>query len=375
MGATPTDSDTDDLPPAPTAVKDLNTLAYSQKQQLAAANDYGRIVGVQESDLDEFLVETFDLSSDEQQRDGEDSEPERGTQNVTNSESTDESTEPQTDAVTVGHEGKEKLSPENAPDDEGTAVEPPTGVELDGMTPDDLEADADTTADQGEDSRDAGEPSKRNQSDDSDEDSGLLDLIRGDSDRSAEDIVEDAPTEEERQRREEVRDTFSQSFGSSDEEVEESIDAQASSTSDPMPAGTQQASGMVVDESVVRHLIGMPFSSAAAMTGWDGWELSEKEKAANAELFVAMCDEHDVEVGPTVMFAVSMAGTAGGRMMRYRQQRDTADTPTDEPPEEPAEFDDVESVPGGWEVRETPEQPTEQTEDSGEFDFEDSSNW
>jgi len=375
MGATPTDSDTD-RPTAPTAVEDLNTLSYNQKQQLAAANDYGRIVGVQESELDEFLVQTFDLPSGEQQRDGEDSEPEQGTQNVTNSESTDESTEPETDAVTVGHEGKEKLSPENAPDDEGTAVDPPTGVDMDGMTPADLEADATATADQGEDSGDAGEPAKPDQSEDSEEGGGLLDRIRGDSDRSADDIVEDAPTEEERQRREEVRESFGQSFGSSDEEVEESVDAQSSATSDPAPAGTQHASGMVVDESVVRHLIGMPFSTAAAMTDWDGWELSEQEKAANAELFVAMCDEHDVDVGPTVMFAVSMAGTAGGRMMRYRQQRGTGEAPTDETPEEPAEFDDdVESVPGGREVRQSPEQPAEQIEDSGEFDFNDSDNW
>ncbi|GGM46232.1 hypothetical protein [Haloarcula argentinensis] len=380
--------ETDSSQPAdPSTVAELEALPYSEKQRLAGDHGYGRIVGVEEAELENFLTDTLALSESENVDSGNDSEPEGGTQTVTNSESTSASTETQTDAISVGHEGKEKLSPEGAPDDEGTAVEPPSGVDLDGLSPDDLEPNGSAPpANQSESSEHAEKPEQQEQSDSSEnsEDSGgLLDRIRGNSDRSTDEIVADADSETERQRREEVRETFADSFGEDSAESGDSAQEQPNSSGDPSPAGTQQASGMVVDETVVQHLIGMPFSMTATMTDWEGWELSEQEKAANAELFIAMCDEHDVDVGPTAMFALSMLGTAGGRAMRYRRQQDTDPAETDRKQSEKSpEFnDDVTTVRGQDGRRNRRDTRTEHSEEQSEnsaesaFDFEDSSTW
>lgn len=427
-----------DRPPTPESVEEVEALSYSEKQSLAGAHGYGRIIGVQATELENYLVDELDLrdgpaNSEKQSENSErsteieepgqsedsetsvgsiddreaesdvgDSEVERGTQTVSKSSESNESTEQQTDAIEVGHEGSEKLSPEGAPDDRGTAVAPPSGIEADQIDRDALEGEPEQSehgavANGQENSERSGKPDEPGQSDDSENsgnDGGLLSRIKGGSDRSPDEIVEDADSEEERARREEVRSQFSDAFGSDGDEGDRADDVDddqdstsASSHSDPTPS-TSRTQGMVVDDSVVQHLIGMPFSMAASTTGWDGWELSKQEKAANAELFLAMCDEHDVDPSATTMFAISMATTVGGRAVRYRQQRGSDDVDehageVEDVQEESETFDDdVVDVRGddGRERRggrpDHAGDPTPQEDSlSDSFNFEDPDTW
>jgi len=106
-------------------------------------------------------------------------------------------------------------------------------------------------------------------------------------------VVDDAETEEERERREEK-------VG----ELEEATD---------------ESGNLVLDEDAVAELLGMPFAQADAASEWDGWELSEQEKKTNARLFVKYCEENDIDVSTGTMLAVSMASTVGGRVVRYKK--------------------------------------------------------
>ena len=265
-----------DYPDTASELRDPERWPYEDLQKLAAENDYGRIVGVAREDLVEYSVETLGLDSkpaDENQPETTpepdstennsvhepDPEPE---QTESREQKTDGGTQTATttDEISVGHEGEEKLSPEHAPDDDGTAVEPPEDVNLDGIGPDDLEPDTQGDPEPARDrSESQSESSERQADTDGDDSGGLLSRIKGDESKSSEDIVEEADTEDERQRREEVRDQLAGAMGGDE------------STDDPAPAeSTKQASGMVVDETVVGHLIEMPFNTASAATGWDG---------------------------------------------------------------------------------------------------------
>ncbi|QLH83361.1 hypothetical protein [Halosimplex pelagicum] len=355
-------------PPTPESIEELESLDYSEKQSLAADHDYGRIVGTTQEELEEFLTDALDLAepaeqSETRERAGDsdeqdDSEPEPDSDRDTVSNSTTESASTgETDAIEVGHEGSEKLSPEDAPDDDGTAVEPPDELDMDGISPDDLEPDTDTgPSPSPEKSETPSETAERQE--DGDGSDGLLSRIKGDESKSSEEVVEDAETEAERERRREVKDQLSGSMSGGEQ-----------GSDDPAPTGsTQQAAGMVVDESVVGHLIAMPFNTAAAATDSDAWELTAQERQANAELFIAMCDERGIDVSETTMFALSMAGTFSSKAIQYRRETsDESDEPADPGPS-------GEPDPGGSQEQVSSDDQSESGQ-SGEIDFEDSSTW
>jgi hypothetical protein len=238
-----------------------------------------------------------------------------------------------TDGIDIGHQGSEKLSPAGAPESQGTAVEPPGDLESDDIDRDVLECDAPTSDDVQDDGADEPDPPSSDDVGDDDSSVGLRDRLGlGSSEESPDDVVNEADDPAERQRREEFKQKLEGAVGGADQDdvddaVQEASDDGAATA--PTPSGTSTAQGMVVDEEIVGSLIEMPFNTAAAATGWDGWELSPREREANARLFVAMCDEHDVNVGPTVMFALSMSGTAMDRAMRYKRHKSEQDRDDD----------------------------------------------
>jgi hypothetical protein len=372
-----------DYPDTASELRDTERWPYEDLQKLAAENDHGRIVGVAREELIEYCVETLGFDSDTadgnqsetvpdpdstEEDSDEESDPEPK-QTERQEQKTDGGTQtvPTTDEISVGHEGEEKLSPEHAPDDDGTAVESPEGVNLDGIGPDDLEPDNQPAPEPPTDeSKSQSESSQRQAETDEDDSGGLLSRIKGDSKKSSEDIVEEADNPEERQRREEVRDQLAGAMGGEQ------------STGDPASAeSTKQASGMVVDETVVGHLIEMPFNTASAATGWDGWELTQRERQANAELFIAMCDERGIDVSETTMFALSMAGTFGGRMARYRRHKSGQTESAPDEPEEEIYLTDPTEGDSGPATSSSSGGSGNQSQNSQqeEIDFADSSTW
>jgi hypothetical protein len=223
----------------------------------------------------------------------------------------DPSTDGGSDTLSVGHEGSEKLQPEGAPGGSKTNIPAPEGVDADGYTAEDFEHDEDLSdAGHVEDDDNAGD----------DGDGGLMDRIAGGgSSRSSEEIVEDSDSEEERRRKEELKQRL-------EEQVEEGGDPtpepEETGTNGPESTETARTQGGIrVDASMVESVIGMPFNTAAAATGWDGWELTEQEREDNAELLVAVCEEHDVDLSATVLFALSMGGTLSGKAVQYRRHK------------------------------------------------------
>lgn len=351
----------------------LDNLHYRELQPLAAELGFGPIVGAKTGELKDFIDEQLFDETGELLHEYSDQPPD-DEQPVEEVEDEPTPKEPRTDgsgstdAVSVGHDGHEKLSPEGAPDDNSAAVPAPDGVDLDGVSMDELEASA--TSDPVNE-----EPEPEESDEQGEEKSGsLLDRIKGDSDRSSDEIVDDAGSEAERQRREDVRDRFEQAMGSPSP-TDESVDEEQESSSAVAGAGkTHTPNGLVVDESLVGYLIDMPFNTAASATGWDGWELSAREREANAELFIAMCDEHDVDLSPTVMFALSMGGTASGKALRYKRHRDS----------QRADVEDIDqqatSAEESDESRRRPAltgqaQTEQRSTDSDGFDFENSEDW
>lgn len=122
-------------------------------------------------------------------------------------------------------------------------------------------------------------------------------------------IVEDAPNDRERQRREDVLSTFEQS----------------TTASDPEQPG--QSPGLVVDEDLLAELIGMPFAQIGGASEWDGWELTKDEKKTNAKLLAAYCEENDIDLGTGTMLAVSLSSTVGGRVVRYNKWKKSDSNP------------------------------------------------
>ncbi|NLV08737.1 hypothetical protein GOC74_02135 [Halomicrobium mukohataei] len=374
-------------------LEDPEQWPYNDVQALAAELDYGVIVGEDRQDLIEHSVEALSLDSDstpevteESSEDADsveehadepspaDSEPDQPIQRTDGGTQT----APETDNIAVGHEGKEKLAPEHAPDDDGTAVEPPDGVNLDGISPDDLEPTTSSTPEESVDqqenqSENAGDATEPEES----ESGGILDRIRGDSDRSSEEIVNDADSPEEKERRAEMRAQLADSMDGDSTDGAGDRDPSGGGTGQ----ATQQAAGMMVDENVVGQLIAMPFNTASAATGWDGWELTQQERQANAELFIAMCDERGIDVGPTTMFALSMGGTIAGRTMQYKRQKSESSDNTGK--ERPSSADsstgetDREQTGNGGGTPRIPESSGNQSEssDSDGFDFDDPSTW
>jgi hypothetical protein len=231
--------------------------------------------------------------------------------------------------VSVEHEGSEKLSPEGFEDTSTSSIPAPDGVDLNGITPDDLAADPSTDPDPDPDADDAGEP-------------------------SPEDVVESADDPEERERREDVLDRL--------RDADHTADAGDSPT--PRDAG-----GLVVDEDLVKTLFGAPFDTAAELTGYDGWELTDAELDANVDLLVAYCRENDVDLSTGSMLAMSLMSTVGPRAvgyLRYRQD-DTADT---DPPDSP---DSAESPSDRTDPEPTPE--STDADPAGGFDFENPDTW
>jgi|GEM_PF-5316168 len=368
-------------PPTPDSVAELESLDYGEKQSLAAEHGFGRIVGVETDELENYLTDALDLEATAEQSEpaerptkpdeqgGSEPEPDSDSNTVSDSTTEDTSTE-ETDGLGVGHEGKEKLSPENAPDDDGTAVEPPEGLDLEGIGPDDLEPQPTPTEEQEtEPEPQPSVPEDQTESNQS-ESGGLLSKIKGDDSdeqRSTEEIVEDTDDPAERERREDVLSALKgsdPSAGAADQPEE--------------PDPTQMRNGMVVDESLVSTLFGMPFDQAAQVTGWDGWTLSEAEKQANAELLVAYCDEQNINLSTGSLLAMSLVQTIGGRAAgyaRYRKQESDDSNQRDddrERAERERRTDDSDR-----ETDDEPNESEEQTESGGtdEFDFNDSETW
>lgn len=382
----------------PTTRDALAGVHYSEKQSLAADLGYGTIVGVSSDDLEEFIAsKLFDDAGAlrEEYVDGdlstENSEESTSVDEPPVDDDRDDDVEQRTDggsstdSLSIGHEGKEKLSPEGAPDDDNAAVEPPEGVDLDGYSMNDLEPDQNSDpVDVDDDSDNSTQEHENANSPDDSKSGSLLSRIKGDNKRSSDDIVEDADTEEERQRRENLKHQFDKAMNSESSTNGEDV-AAADRTGDVAGAGkTHTPNGIVVDEALVGHLIDMPFNTAAAATGWDGWELSSSERAANAELFVAMCDEQDIDLSPTVMFALSIGGTASGKALRYKRHKSKTDDVVDaDPVEEPSDDVDEQRADGGHgdraggrpQVRPPVKSGERQTGESGGFDFENSEDW
>jgi len=377
--------------PEPSSPEDLDDYHYHDLQKLAADLGYGRIAGVKGDELKSFITGEFFDGTDPDQA-GNQSEPASDEDECSSATPTASSTESQpttsensstngeatTDggSITVSHEGKEKLSPEGFEDESVSSIDAPDGVDLpDDVTPDDLEPGDDEETIEGDAANDPQD------GDDSGSDSGLLSRIRGESDeKTPEDVVEDAPNEAERDRRENLLSQLEGSTAESSDDVDEtgeqpdeqSDSADTTATSSPSP--TQMGNGLVVDESLMATLFGLPFSQASEVTGWDGWELSEQEKRANAELIVAYCDEQNIDLSAGSMLAMSLMSTVGGRAAGYMQHRRSG---TDSA--EPAESVEEQSENGATaeQVAEAigSEQPDEQSPDDGNFDFSDSSTW
>ncbi|ELZ22408.1 hypothetical protein C475_17888 [Halosimplex carlsbadense 2-9-1] len=368
-------------PPTPDSAAELESLDYGEKQSLAAEHGFGRIVGIEEQELEDYLTDTLDFEATAEQSETDEraeepdeqagSEPEPDSERDTVSDSTTEdASTAETDGLGVGHEGKEKLSPENAPDDDGTAVEPPEGLDLEGIGPDDLEPQpAPTEEQETEPEPQPSVPEEQNESNQS-ESGGLLSKIKGDDSdeqRSTEEIVEDTDDPAERERREDVLSALKGS------------DPDAGAADQPEePDPTQMQNGMVVDESLVSTLFGMPFDQAAQATGWDGWTLSESEKQANAQLLVAYCDEQNIDLSTGSLLAMSLVQTIGGRAAgyaRYRKQESDDSNQRGEHRERPdreRQRDDSES-----ETDDEPDESEDERESGGkdEFDFDDSDTW
>lgn len=406
-----------EYPESRAELEDKELWSYADLQKLGAETGYGTIVGVQRPELIEHAVDALSLPETAETADREerpttaDSVENQGTEadamksdggRTVEQQKEEDREPPESDALEVGHEGSEKLSPEGAPDNSGATVEPPEGVP-DDLSPDDLEPGAapaprGQTADDSENQSESSETADTPDEDDDSDSGGLLDRIRGDNEsetRSPEEIVEDADDPEERDRREEVLGQLDDAMAAEDDvDQEESTDADPSGDPSPAPTpSTSKSNGMIVDESVVGHLIDLPFNGAAAATGWEGWELTPQERQANAELFVAAADEHDIDVGPTAMLALSVAGTFGGRAMRYRRQSSSDDVQEDRggPDRDEGRADqggaDLEEPQGASDdvvQEEIPETPSRTATDSenqsetagdGGFDFHDSSSY
>jgi hypothetical protein len=306
-----------------------------------------------------------------------------------------------TDSVDVGHQGTEKLSPAGHEDESVSSIDAPAGVNLpEGTTPDDLEPDEGDTQDQSGDGDDSTQESQAPEPDDSggenqadNSSGGLLSRIRGSSDsdegepRSTEEIVEDADTEEERNRREDLLAQLEAS------DQGEATDDEQAATGEPDPKRMQN--GLVVDENLVSTLFQLPFSQAAQVTGWDGWDVSDPEAEANAELIVAYCNEQDIDLSTGSMLAMSLMSTVGGRAAGYAKHRRNGGTSADatavsdpveepEPDTEPAETEHRAPEEDRTQATETvsPDEPTSEqgqpeavAEGGDGFDFHDPDTW
>ena len=278
------------------------------------------------------------------------------------------------EGVEVGHEGKEKLSPDGFEDESVASIEPPDGLDLpEGTNPEDFEPEPDSPA-VDHDPEPEPEPEPEQSS------GGLLSRIRGDSGKTetTEEVVEDAPTEAEGERRQELADRLKGADGGPTPEPED--------TDQPTTSTTSQ--GLVVDEDLVASLFGLPFAQAKNATGWDGWELSDEERDANARLIVAYCDEQNIDLSAGGMLAMSLMSTVGGRVAGYAKHRKTESDDADDGEASASVDRDPEPTPseetatdGGDEAAPTRSEPTrdepsETTEaDAEAFDLSDSSTW
>lgn len=412
-----------EYPSSRAELEDKERWPYNDVQSLAAELDYGPIVGEDRADLIDHSVEALDLppteadSQVDRETDRQGSTVATQGDNTSSQEDVEEDsdrstatyepagdgdrapdrgktdggtqTAPSTESIEVGHEGSEKLQPEGAPESDGTAVAPPEGLESEDIDPDLLEPGATESATESsagateveQTGADHGEEVQEPDDSEDQSDGGLRERLGLGGDESSEDVVEEADDPEERERREQFKKKLEGAMGGADQEdVEDAVDDAGGSQAPSTSPGTTTAQGMVVDEEIVENLIAMPFNFAAGATDWDGWELSKQERQANARLFVAMCDEHDVDVGPTVMFALSMGGTAMGKTMRYRRYK--ASQEPDEPElEDGADSetfdDDVQDVAGrdGRRGRgdqgggPTPSSTAQQTQTTADEDF------
>lgn len=282
------------------------------------------------------------------------------------------------DIVAVGHEGKEKLSPDGFEEQAVASIEAPDGVELpDDANPDDFEPDAAPSAQKNSDPKNSADPDPEPEPEqDNSGSGGLLSRIRGDSEpETTGEVVEDAPDADEADRRAEVLGAIEGASDGPTAEPEPEAEGDQPNTS-------TTSHGLVMDEDLVANLFGLPFNQAANATGWDGWELSKEEKEANARLIVAYCDEQDIDLSAGGMLAMSLMSTIGGRAAGYARHRkheqaeaeaepDAASADPD-PDEQAAEAEPVERQTS----RSTStEQTTDAAADGDDFDFGDSETW
>lgn len=279
------------------------------------------------------------------------------------SEGEDAVPEADEDAIVVEEEGSEKLSPEGFDSRNRPEMSAPEGADLpDDVTPDDFEpeeSDEGNSHDETHSSQSETVSSEvsdsQNTEEDDGESGGVLSKLRkrgSDDDEEpqsrAEEIVEEADDPDEQERRQRVLDSLNGENNETENRDEtpegeaNQTDSDTQSQPDPSPKPAQMQNGMVVDEKLLETLFGLPFDQAANLTGWDGWQLSPEEKEANARLFRAWADERDIDLGPGVMFAMSLSSTVGTRAVGYQQHRKQQKTENDPEPErerQPAEPD------------------------------------
>ncbi len=298
----------------------------------------------------------------------------------------DDGSGPEEDAVVVQEEGSEKLSPDGFDSRNRPEMSPPEDADLpEDVTPDDFEPEESG-------SPEPKRPAPEQEDDDADESGGVLSKLRNrgsddedgaetESQSRPEEIVDEADEPEERERRQRVLDALNNESdeGTRDETPEQQPNqpekTASDQTTDLSPKPAQMQNGMVVDEKLLETLFGVPFDQAANLTGWDGWRLSPEEKEANARLLRAWADEQDIDLGPGVMFAMSLSSTLGTRALGYRQYRkqESPDEPTppsdDERQAEERQPDPAHDATDSAPVSETTQtQQTEQSEDQFDFD-------
>ncbi|WP_158055975.1 membrane-attack complex/perforin family protein [Halorussus halophilus] len=318
-------------------------------------------------------------NSDDSNNDSDDPDPP-----ATNEQAESTATEPEETAVVVTEEGSEKLSPDGFESKNRPEVSPPDDTDLpENVTPDDFEPDEESASTSGVTEQHDDDESEPETGDEANS-GGLMARIRNDNADSddesgttskTQEIIDDAPDEETRQRRQELKDALDSSV----EEGESRTPPDSEENpANPPDSGASEVQGAIVSDALLGSVCTMPFHSAAKATGWEGWELDDREREKLQELIVAWADEKDVDLGPNLLLAMSLTNIVGSRAVGYARYRKSNDRDSTDRERESGERDrestgysdsTERAVKSGDDSRERPEQ------DTGQFNFEDSETW
>ena len=310
-------------------------------------------------------------SPDDQRRDTDSTEISRETpDSQSNSGEPVSDPDPDPDAIQVSEEGKDKLSPSGFERESRSEMEPPGDELPSDVGPDDLEPET-VDAESGENQRETpdaqsnsvesadatDEESDDPESDDSEDEDGFIDKLRNrdtdetDEQRSTEEIIDDAPTEEKRDRRRRLKEQLEQQTSDESEsdpdrsETRESSESRESSRETPEPQSnsgsdvTTTNSGLVMSDTLMKMFVGMPFNQADKFSEWDGWALDSTERDELSELIEAYAREKDVELSPEMQLLFGIGNIVGGKAARYGQWKRQQNNPSgdDEPELKPAD--------------------------------------